>query len=123
MRQALTRARMLPLCSPSLRSSGRMGDVIHFTPLPANVQHPRWNTVEEYGRVGTLAVRIVASSDSPGQRCLIVMGGAAGFEVLAWASDEPDNVAALQTIAQRVIRVLEIAEVEFSGDPYHPQME
>ncbi|WP_336490658.1 hypothetical protein [Methylobacterium nigriterrae] len=100
-----------------------MGDVVHFVRPSANVHHQRWKTVEELGRVGTLAVRIVACSDNPGLLHVVAAGGASGSEVLASADNEPEFVAALRAIGQRVIRLLEVAEVEFFGSPYRPQME
>ena len=100
-----------------------MGDVISLSQPSAAIHHRRCNTVEELGRVGTLAVRIVASNDNPGLLQLVVMGSAAGSEVLASADNEPDYVAALRAIGQRVLHVLEIAQAEFSGEFYHPQME
>jgi homospermidine synthase len=82
-----------------------MGDVISLSQPSAAIHHRRCNTVEELGRVGTLAVRIVASNDNPGLLQLVVMGSAAGSEVLASADNEPDYAAALRAIGQRVLHV------------------
>ncbi|WP_336492326.1 hypothetical protein [Methylobacterium nigriterrae] len=100
-----------------------MGDIISVGQPSANVQHRRCNTIEELGSVSTLAVCIIASSDNIGQLHLVVIGGAARFEVLASADHAPDHVAALRALGKRVIRTLEIAELEFSVEFYHPQME
>ena len=100
-----------------------MGDIISFATPPVDVHHRRGDTFEELGRVGTLSVRLVPSSNNPGILRLVVTGSAAGSEVLASADNDPDYVAALRAIGRRVLHVLEIAQTEFSGEFYHPQME
>ena len=99
-----------------------MGDIISFGQTSAPVSHEHWCIVEEHGRIGAITVATVTSRAEMNLLHLIVFGGAVGFEVLASAQNEPDQHAALRVISEKIMRVLRMAQTEFSGDPPGSQM-